>query len=99
MSFSQNSREIHVSPKGILTASCSKFDGSWANSSLNLNNYISNEDGILTWGGSGFANNSKDIYIEEGQLKAKCQKRDGSFVESAINLDYFIGNDNGTLEA
>ena len=99
MSFSHTSREIHISPKGILTASCSKFDGNWVNSSINLNNYISNEDGVLTWGGSGFADNSKDLYVEESMLKAKCQKRDGSWNDSSINLDYFIGNDNGTLEA
>ena len=89
-----SSRDISISDKGILTASCNKFDGSWVNSSLNLNNYISNDDGSLTWGGTGFINNSKDIRIDHNTLKAKCQKNDGTYVDASINLDYFIGNDN-----
>jgi hypothetical protein len=99
MSFSHNSKDIQISPKGILTASCIKFDGNYVNSSINLNNYISNEDGQLTWGGTGFIHNSNDIRIEENTLKAMCQKSDGGWVESSLNLDYFIGNDNGILEA
>lgn len=99
MSFSLTSRDINISDKGILTASCNKFDGTWVNSSININNYVSNEDGSLTWGGKGFANNSKDIRIDDNTLKAKCEKKDGTYVESSLNLDYFIGNDNGVLEA
>jgi hypothetical protein len=99
MSFSLTSRDISISPKGILTATCSKLDGNWVNSCINLNNYISSDDGALTWGGTGFINHAKDFKIEDNTLKAKCQKNDGSWVDSSINLDYFIGNDNGTLEA
>jgi hypothetical protein len=99
MSLSLTSRNIQISSKGILTASCNKYDGSWVDSNINLNNYISNDDGVLAWGGSGFINSSKDFKIEENTLKAQCQKRDGTWVDSSLSLDYFIGNNNGILDA
>ncbi|KAF4583543.1 hypothetical protein EYR38_002295 [Pleurotus pulmonarius] len=47
---------------------------------------------------SGFAESSRDWYIEDNVLHATCQNSEGDWVESSLNLDDVLGNNDGTFE-
>jgi hypothetical protein len=98
MSFSHSSNNISVDSSGYLTASCRRIDGSWNDSSINLNNYIGNIDGHLTWGESNFAQTSQNISVSGGTLYASCQRMDGSWNDSSLNLDNYVTNNDGNLQ-
>lgn len=72
--------------------------------SIDLNDYIANIDGTLTWTkGGDFKATSRNIKVESASgvttLRAEAQKKDGSsWVNASLNLDEKITNNEGTLE-
>ena len=96
--FSLTSRNIRLSGTE-LQAQCKAEDGSYKDSSLDLNKYIGNIEGCLEWKYAGFADSSKDISLSgSSYLLATCQTSQGTFYNSAINLDEQIVNINGQLQ-
>jgi len=96
--FSVTSRNIRL--RGTeLFAQCKAEDGSYKDSSLDLNKYIGNIEGCLEWKFSGFAGSSKAISLSgSSYLLATCQTSEGKNYNSAINLDEQVVNINGQLE-
>ena len=97
MSFSASSSNISLEGNSTLKAMCRRIDGSWSISSLNLNDYIMNDDGHLKWGGKNFAESSTSVYLTGTVLHATCRTCDGKWKESSINLDERVGNSDGSL--
>ena len=97
MSFSQSSHSISIN-NGTLHATCKNIQGQDCNSSLNLNNHISNNEGHLTWGGNGFINSSQNVQVNGNTLHARCQTSQGNWLDSSLNLDAHVGNNNGNLQ-
>jgi hypothetical protein len=64
--------------------------------SINLDNFIGNLDGKLTWEDNGFAKNCRDCKLNLSKLTCSCQKSDGiSSTSSEINLNERISNVDG----
>ncbi|ACK70098.1 Cyanovirin-N domain protein [Gloeothece citriformis PCC 7424] len=96
----------------ILSASCQNLDGSYVETTLDLNPYIGNGDGILSWAGdkNNFGLSCYDLEISNtGMLTGMCFKDikrvDGKLVipnpkeiEASINLNAHIANLDGTLK-
>ena len=96
--FSATSKDIHLSG-AELQAKCQANDGSYKDSTLDLNKYIGNIEGCLEWHSAGFADSSKDISLSgSSYLLAKCQTSQGSYYATAINLDELVINVDGQLQ-
>lgn len=95
--FSQTCRDIKVSGSE-LSASCERANGGYQPTSINLNPYIENVDGVLKWQPKNFIETCKGTGVSGGsKLQAECKNREQNFVSAAINLDDHIANIDGNL--
>jgi hypothetical protein len=103
MSFALTSRKIAVSrsdPKGlILSAECRTLDRKWIESSIQLNNYLGNNDGSFRLQSHDFYDYTQEgsEILEGSVLSIKLRNNDGKFVPASIDLNLCIANINGTL--
>ena len=98
MAFSTTSRKLRLDA-GFLEAECKDGSGRYQLSKINLNSYIANVDGQLTWSSGGnFISSSTDLKcVGAATLQATCMKNNGEKVTSKIDLDDAISNRNGSL--
>lgn len=96
--FSNSSSNIYLSGTN-LCATCRDSQENEHTSSINLNNYIGNIEGTLTWGECNFAASSCNISLRGSTLSAACDDSNGISHYSSINLDNYISNIEGTLTA
>ena len=96
--FTNSSSNIYLSGT-TLYATCQDYDGNEHTSSINLNNYIGNIEGTLTWGESNFAGSSSNFSLSGAVLSAECSDSDGNTHHSSINLNNYISNQEGALTA
>lgn len=97
----------------ILSASCKDLDGIYKETTIDLNPFIGNNDGVLSWAGdkSNFGLSCYDLEISnDGNLEGVCTRdikrgSDGKFIipnpkdiSASINLDEHIVNLDGTLK-
>lgn len=94
--FSHTCRDISIDG-GQLSAICRTQDQRERNTAINLDRFIGNIDGRLTWGERNFSHSSRDIYVDGNRLEAICRAMDGSERQSSLNLDRAISNINGKL--
>ncbi|CAI7652873.1 unnamed protein product [Penicillium bialowiezense] len=103
MSFHESASDIKLEDDHILVATLRNEDGDEEESTLDLNEFIGNNDGAFTWGGGGFKDSADDISFDiEGDedapiLRAKLKDVEGDEHDADINLAERIGNDNGRL--
>lgn len=102
--FSQTCANIELNGSS-LSADCRKINGSGQETTINLDDYIGNLDGTLSWGDHLFSRTCKDIYLgqllsnREYVINASCEKRDGyTYKATEINLDNHIANIDGVLK-
>jgi hypothetical protein len=98
--FSQTCNNISLEGS-TLTASCEKADGyTLSATSIDLNPYIANLDGTLSWDGDKFALTCDNIGLAgKNRLRAECERADGeTYLGSYINLDEHIANIDGQLK-
>ena len=97
MGFYQSSK--NVSLKGTqLRAQCRDDRyGVYRDSVLDINNYINNENGTLTWTPGNFSATSKSIILEGSVLKCHCKNRIGLWFSTQLDLNDKICNFNGKL--
>ena len=99
-SFSLSSRDITLDSNWNLIASCRRFDGTWNQSTLSLNEILENAYGKFSWGGHGnFAATARNVRLEaDGRLlAARLKKGRGTWVPCTVRLDERIANSNGKL--
>ncbi|KAH6897906.1 hypothetical protein BKA70DRAFT_1231250 [Coprinopsis sp. MPI-PUGE-AT-0042] len=74
---------------------------------IDLNKCVANVDGVLTLGGRGFADNSKDWHFpnlnlsapwNNAMMVATCQKLNGEWVTSLLDLEDHLRINKGVLE-
>jgi hypothetical protein len=98
MVFSESSKNLEIRDKTILSAQCRDSQGAYHQSEIDLNSYITNNDGFLQWRPHGhFRANSKSIRLDGAVLKSMCQRENGTWLSSQLNLDDKISNCNGKL--
>ena len=86
----------------ILSATCKKIDQTPQSTSLDLDPFIENVDGVLKWQPSRFIVTCGSTQVKENSNKtttmsAYCLTRDQRPVATNINLDDHIANINGVL--
>ncbi|MBN3908178.1 MAG: cyanovirin [Nostoc sp. NMS1] len=98
--FSQTCENISVNGS-TLTATCEKADGyTPSTTSINLNPYIANLDGTLSWDGEQFAQTCENVGLAgASRLRAECERADGqTYLGTYIDLNEHITNIDGTLK-
>ncbi len=102
--FSQTCYDVEING-AILSAQCEKINGSYQPTSINLDPYIGNINGVLSWGDRKFsltcanAGVAQSLSTRQLELAAKCEKSDGHTLnQSEISLDTHIANIDGTLK-
>jgi len=87
----------------VLLSSCRRMNGSYNNTSIDLNKYISNVNGLLKWDCSGgFIESCEKIRLSSSlktrhtEMNADCEIL-GYLVEDGIDLDQHIANIDGVL--
>jgi hypothetical protein len=97
MLFSETVEHVTIH-KGVLAGECKKADHkSSIQSSISLNDFIGNVDGLLTWGGRGFSHSAESVQIVKGVLSAKLKNNAGKVIESKLDLNQHIQNVDGIL--
>jgi hypothetical protein len=94
--FSKTSRNIRLDYT-VLHAECQRINGDFVNASIDLNAIISNQDGLLKFGGSKFAFTCRNIGFNNNILSAICRRIDGSEVPASIDLNDRLTNRDGVL--
>ncbi|KAL7917639.1 Cyanovirin-N [Trichoderma austrokoningii] len=99
MAFYQSAQGIRLEGS-VLIATVATEAGDWVESTLDINEYIGNNDGVFEFGGSGIFD-SVDVEswrLEGPMLITSMYRLDGSLAEEQfINLDDYIGNEDGVL--
>jgi hypothetical protein len=80
-----------------LVAVCEKVNGTFAQSTVELNDVVGNDNGRLVFGASGFARACDNIQLQGAVLQADCLSASGNRLRSRLNLDAHIANDDGQL--
>ncbi|MEB3357256.1 MAG: CVNH domain-containing protein [Synechococcales bacterium] len=89
--------DIHVGGS-FLSAMCEKADGyTMKETEIDLDDYIGNLDGELSWGDHLFSLTCYDIYTDTDILSANCLDREGYIVPTELDLDDHIANIDGNL--
>ncbi|CAE6514406.1 unnamed protein product [Rhizoctonia solani] len=108
MSFAQSASPptIQLADGHYLVAELQDSEGNWHQSSIDLNDFIGNIDGKLTWGEKNFSESTKNIWLDTNYapslvlLKGEGMKEgDEEYAEEdSINLNDFISNIEGKFE-
>jgi hypothetical protein len=81
-----------------LSAKCQTTSGNFVPSSINLNPYIENVDGVLKWQSGNFIETCRSTALTGPSImSAQCKTRAQQWVSTKINLDEHIANINGKL--
>lgn len=98
MTLADTIRNASVASNGVLTADCQKIDGSWVQSSINLDTYIRNSDGTLDWDGAAFAASARNLAIGDNiQLTGDLEAINGNWISTSLGLGARIANMDGQL--
>ncbi len=96
--FSKTCDNIETDEPVYLVADCRTRNGSVNYTSIDLNDYITNDNGHLRWASHGdFEKTCYIIGVYENTMGARCRARNGQYVEDNIDLDKHIANINGVL--
>lgn len=96
MSFSLTSSAISLSG-GILEASCLAMDGSTQSSSLDLDQYIGNNNGSFDLTSKNFSRSVHDCVYDKGTIKGSLRSFDGTLTTASLCLDMYVTNVDGRL--
>ena len=96
--FSQTCYNSSISGS-TLSSTCYKADGFTPNySSINLNSYIENVNGVLKWQPNNYIETCRGMgLVSNSYMAGDCKTRSQNWVGTEINLDDHIANINGVL--
>ena len=97
MAFTLSSSNISLTGT-TLKASCKNESGGKADSSLDLNSYIGNENGAFDLFSTGFSSSSRNTRLDGHKLYSELKKSDGTYVSAYLELNAFIANWDGALK-
>ncbi|PYI30651.1 CVNH domain-containing protein [Aspergillus aculeatinus CBS 121060] len=103
MSFHLSASDVHIDDNHILVAVLRDEEGEEHESTLDLDEFLGNNEGRFDWGGNGFSGSARDVTfsIEGGGevpvLRAELANSEGEYFPADVNLSEHIENDNGKL--
>ncbi|KAF8465525.1 Cyanovirin-N [Kalaharituber pfeilii] len=101
MSFHETADNIRLVDDHILVSNLKRADGSWREATIDLDNYIGNQDGWFMWGGEKFSHTAENISLnlnhpDGPHLEADLRSRDGSYRgRQGVSLSGKIENQDG----
>jgi len=96
--FSQSCNNSSIQGS-TLYSTCRRINGSYNDTSINLNSVIENIDGSLKWQPSNFIGSCRYTSLTRSSIMtAQCRTRSQRYVNTSINLDDHIANINGVLK-
>ncbi|KAF7118536.1 hypothetical protein CNMCM5793_008066 [Aspergillus hiratsukae] len=104
MSFHLSAEDIRIEDNHVLVARLRDSNGELQDASIDLDQFLGNEDGFFQWDGVNFSQSAEDIRfaIEGGGevpvLRARLADRDGNYQEADVNLSERIINVDGHFE-
>ncbi|GAB1524481.1 hypothetical protein RhiTH_007635 [Rhizoctonia solani] len=108
MSFAEsaNPATIQLADGHYLVAELQDSEGNWHQSSIDLDRFIGNIDGKLTWGEVDFSQSTKNVWLDTTfapslillKGEGRCEGDESYAEEDALNLNEFIQNIEGKLE-
>lgn len=82
----------------ILSASCRRNDGTYSQTSIDLNNKISNRNGNLVIGEGNFYSSCDSLSLSSNlNFTARCKNVNSQYLSTSINLNDYYTNENGVL--
>ncbi|KAH9544696.1 hypothetical protein CY35_12G008900 [Sphagnum magellanicum] len=85
----------------VVSANCAKVDGVYAESSLDLNPFLGNDNGNLVQRSDYIATCTPEGFGLVGDssffIFANCAQEDGKFVSTFLDINNNVSNDNGVL--
>lgn len=75
----------------------SSGDGEAKQSSLDLDNYLGNDEGKFQVGGTDFSRSANDIRLNGSVLNACLATSSGEWCDASLDLDDWLGNNDGRL--
>ncbi|ODM15310.1 Cyanovirin-N [Aspergillus cristatus] len=104
MSFHLTGQEIRVEDNHILVALLQNEDGQWIESSIDLDEFVGNDNGHFQWDGKNFSQTASNVHfaIEGGAdvpvLRGDLQDFEGNWNSRDLNLSERVVNVNGHFE-
>lgn len=95
--FSQTCTNISMHGSKLV-ANCRRMDQRYKKTAINLDRFIGNINGVLSWNDGNFSQTCTKIHARGGVLKAVCKRMNGSLKRTSIDLDEGISNINGNLK-
>lgn len=80
-----------------ISAQCPARDKSFINTSVNLSNCVTNNNGNLQRGGA-YDRSCDSCSFSGTTLKCRCKRMNGQHHQTNVNLDGFMTNNNGTFK-
>ena len=97
MSFYSHSKNVHLRGS-ILHADCEVTVGSYNASTIDLNDHVGNDNGILIWQPDGqFYSNSKNVKLERSIMKCRCEDSENTWHDTELDLNEKIEVIDGEL--
>jgi hypothetical protein len=103
MSFHLSAENVRIEENHILVALLCNADGELKDASIDLDQFIGNNEGSFQWGGENFSISAEDVqFTIEGDgevpvLRARLPNSAGELFDADINLSERIVNDNGSF--
>ncbi|KAF8684161.1 hypothetical protein RHS04_01587 [Rhizoctonia solani] len=108
MSFAEsaNPATIQLADGHYLVAELQDSEGNWHQSSIDLDRFIGNIDGKLTWGEVDFSQSTKNVWLDTTfapslillKGEGRCEGDESYAEEDALNLNEFIQNVEGEFQ-
>ncbi|EYE93684.1 CVNH domain-containing protein [Aspergillus ruber CBS 135680] len=104
MSFHLTGQDIRVEDNHILIASLQNEEGDYIESSIDLNQFIGNDNGNFQWDGENFSDTAQNVHfaIEGGAdvpvLRGELRDLEGNWDSRDLNLAERVVNNNGQFE-
>ncbi|KDR79182.1 hypothetical protein GALMADRAFT_277685 [Galerina marginata CBS 339.88] len=93
-----DSRNLWISPIGLLQGETKKKNGSWTTDSINLNSYLGNDRGRFVLNDRRFSNSASDFRLEGTRLKVKLSSGSSDPSEDSLELSLVLRVVDGKFE-
>jgi hypothetical protein len=98
--FQASCQDLSIGGDGVLSAQCKADGGNLLGTSINLDNYVGNSDGVLVPNNGGFSRSCQSIGLaDQGDiyLTASCKQDNGALISTSLDISTYVENNNGGL--
>lgn len=97
LSLSDSCHDAIVYAPARFEASCERYDGSVVSRTVDLDEFLGNDDGTFSTRTTRFSQSAREVRISGFLLSALLIKRDGSWIRATTDLESVLVNHDGQL--